>query len=356
MNVATRPNLRLVACLVGAMLLAPASASAEGRVIRVTTATAQTDRVEEIEWAVGIIETRSSVQVAAEVAGQVRRILVDEGQGVARGAVLAEIDAAEYRLDRASEEAELRRLGALLQQQQRETERARRLVADKLISQDQLDNAEAELAALREQLAGADVRVAATERRLQETRLVAPVTGEVSTRNIDVGDYVQVGAVAFDLIDVRNLRVRLPFPEYRAPQLRKDLIVRLTSAAAGDEAVTARITDIRPSVTPSSRSLTVIVDFDNPGSWRPGASVRAEVVLNARENALLIPQVAVVRRPAGDVVYVIEDGVASARVVRRGERRGKLVEVASGLAQGEIVAVDGAGFLTDGTSVEVAER
>ena len=330
-------------------------AMGQGRVIRVTTTTAQRGAVERTEWAVGIIETRSSVQVAAEVAGQVRRVLADEGQGVEAGAMLAEIDTAEYRFNKAGQEAELRRLDALLRQQERELARARQLYAERLIAQEQLDSAQSELEALREQLAGARASVSESQRRLAATQLRAPVAGEVAQRNIDVGDYVQTGTIVFELLNMEKLRVRLPFPEYRAPELSRGQVVRLRSAAAGDQAVTAEITDIRPGVTSASRSVTVIVDFTNPGRWRPGASVRAEVVLGVRENSLLLPQVSVVRRPGGDVVYVVEDGVARERRVERGERRGRMIEVLAGLQGGEQVVVDGAGFLTDGTAVDVAE-
>jgi RND family efflux transporter MFP subunit len=338
-----------------ALSLTAVPAAGQGRVIRVTATVAERADVEQTEWAVGIIETRTSAQVAAEVPGEVVRVFVDEGQGVEAGAVLAEVDNAQYRLDQAGEEAELRRLQTLVAKQERERDRARQLYAEKLIAQDQVDNIESDLAALREQLAGADARVRGTARRLSKTRLVAPVKAEVATRNVDVGDYVQTGTVAFDLIDMQNLRVNLPFPEYRAPQLAQGQIVRLQSAAAGDEIVTATITDIRPGVTPSSRAVTVIVDFENPGNWRPGASVRADVVLAVRKDALLVPQVAVVRRPAGDVVYVIRDGIAYQQQVQRGERRGRMVEIVAGLGGGELVAVDGAGFLADATRVDLAE-
>jgi RND family efflux transporter MFP subunit len=352
-------RLRLMAAPRVAVLLALGGllaglAQGQGRVIRVTTTTAERGAVEQTEWAVGIIETRSSVQVAAEVAGQVRAVLADEGQGVETGAILAEIDTAEYRFSKAGEEAEVRRLESLLRQQERDLARARQLYAERLIAQEQLDSTQSELDALREQLAGARTRVSESQRRLSETQLRAPVTGEVAQRNIDVGDYVQTGTIVFELLDMENLRVRLPFPEYRAPDLRKGQVVRLRSAAAGDQTVTAEITDIRPGVTTASRSVTVIVDFTNPGRWRPGASVRAELVLGVRENSLLLPQVSVVRRPGGDVVYVVEGGVARERRVERGERRGRMIEVLSGLDGGEQVVVDGAGFLTDGTSVDVA--
>lgn len=335
-------------------LLVGSSVLAQGRAIRITTAEVTRASVEEVEWAVGLIETRTSSQVASEVAGEVVNVLVDEGQGVAAGAVLAEIDSSEYQLERDRGQAEVRRLDALLRKQERELERARKLYEQNLVAEDELDGIDAELDALRQQLAGAQAQLSSTDRRLTKTRLVAPADSEVATRNIDVGDYVQTGTVAFDLIDMKNLRVRLPFPEYRAPQLRKGLPVRLTSAAAGDSVVNAAVSDIRPSVNPSSRSLTVIVDFENPGGWRPGASVRADLILSTRENALLVPQVSVVRRPAGDVVYAIDDGVAREIVVERGQRRERMVEILTGMTGDEIIAADGAGFLADGAAVSIA--
>lgn len=344
-------GFRIAIC--GIALLGCVAASAQSRSIRVTTALPTRATVEETEWSVGLIETRTSAQLAAEVAGEVVQVFVDEGQGVAAGAALAEIDSSEYQLDRNREQAEVRRLAALVRKQERELERARKLYAENLIAEDELDGLASELDALREQGVGARVQVESTDRRLGKTRLVAPVDSQVAARNVDVGDYVQPGTVLFDLIDMRNLRVRLPFPEYRAPQLATGLPVRLTSAAAGDSVVEARVTEIRPTVNPSSRSLTVIIDFENPGGWRPGASVRADVILSKRENSLLVPQVAVVRRPAGDVVYAIRDGVAYEQIVQRGDRRDRMVEIVAGLTGDERIAVDGAGFLADGATVDV---
>jgi len=347
-----------IALLAGTVLVTAGAlngAHAQGRVIRITTTAAESTMVEETEWSVGIIESRRSPQVAAEVSGEVVRVLVDEGQGVAAGATLAIIDSGEYRLKKAEDVAEVGRLSALLGKQQNELQRARELFSENLIAEEELDGLVADLEALKRQLEGAEARVADSERRLGKTRLVAPVASEIVTRHIDAGDYVQTGAIAFDLIDMENLRVRLPFPEYLAPKLQKGLTVRLRSAAAGEKIVTTDITDIRPSVNPANRSLTVIIDFDNPGNWRPGASVRAEVVLEQRADAVMVPQVAIVRRPAGDVVYVISDGIAEERPVRRGLRNGAQVEIIEGLAGGEQVAVDGAGFLTHGSAVDVVE-
>ncbi|MCZ6517808.1 MAG: efflux RND transporter periplasmic adaptor subunit [Gammaproteobacteria bacterium] len=342
-------------CLSALVSLAPEFAAAQGRTVRVTTTGVERRSVEETEWAVGIIESRSSPQMAAQVAGEIIQVLVDEGSSVSAGQLLAVINNEEYQLEHAENEAGLRRLAALMRNQELELERSQKLYADNLVAQFEVDGMEAQLEAITQELEGAKARVSESQRRLRETRLTAAVKGEIAERHIDVGDYVQTGTIVFDLIDTANLRVRLPFPEYRAPKLAKGLNVRLSSIAAGNEAVHTTITEVRPSVNPANRSLTVVIDFPNPGSWRPGASVRAEVVLEVREDAIMVPQISVVRRPAGDVVYVINAGMAEERLIERGLRNGNLVEVRAGLTGGERIAVDGAGFLTNGARVTEVE-
>lgn len=351
---ATRAALPAIGALALLLTHAVSVMAAEGRVIRITTAAAQRTAVEQTEWAVGVIESRVSAQVAAEVAGKVVKVLADEGQGVEAGQALVEIEPRQYQYSQDADQAEVGRLSALLRNKQQELDRARKLVAERLIAAEQVDAIEADLDALKQQLAGARANVAESERRLDKTRVTAPVKAEIAERLVDVGDFVQAGTVVFDVVDIEHLRVKLPFPEYRAPELAVGQDVRLSSAAAGAEVVKTRISEVRPSVNPANRSITVIVDFDNPGRWRPGASVRAEVVLAVRKDAVTVPQVAVVRRPVGDVAYVIKDGKAEERPVRRGLRSGTMVEILDGLEPGEIVAVDGAGFLTQGVRVDVA--
>lgn len=311
--------------------------------------------VEQIETAVGIIESRRSPQISAQVAGEIIAVLVDEGQAVEAGAVLARIDAEQYRIAKLASESETRRLEALYAQKEREVARSRRLHADKLIAEDQLESIEGDFAALTEQVVGSRTQVDDSQRRLAETQLVAPVRAEIAARHVDVGDYLQTGAVAFDLIDVENLRIRLPLPEYRAPLLRPGLTVRLRSPVSDGPPVVTTITEIRPGVNPANRSVSLIVDFVNPGDWRPGASVRAEVVLATRANVVIVPQVSVVRRPVGDVVYVLDGQRVVEQLVERGQRSGRSVEIRAGLSGDEVIVVDGAGFLTDGSEVSIVE-
>ena len=120
--------------------------------------------------------------------------------------------------------------------------------------------------------------------------------------------------------------------------------------------VESPITKIRPMINSGNKSIEVIVDFVNPGIFKPGASFIAEVVIERHDNAVIVPNRSVVMRPAGEVVYVIKDNKATQQIVRTGERLGNEIEIFSGLEKGSIIAFDGAGFLTDGASVDIKEK
>jgi RND family efflux transporter MFP subunit len=146
----------------------------------------------------------------------------------------------------------------------------------------------------------------------------------------------------------------LPFPERVADSLVPGQSVRLR-VNSGNQAVNATISELRPMIGTNSRAVEAIVELDNPGTWRPGNSVSATVVLSTRTGQALVPALSVVQRPAGSVVYVLDGDTARQRVVEIGVRTNGDVEVRDGLAEGERVVVDGAGFLTDGTRVEVQD-
>ena len=120
--------------------------------------------------------------------------------------------------------------------------------------------------------------------------------------------------------------------------------------------IEARIDEIKPTVGANNRALDAIVKFRGDGNvFRGGGTVNARVIIQRRENALMVPEHSVVLRPAGKVVYAVQDGVARQRIVETGLRQEGLQEVTQGLQAGETIVVDGAGFLTDGAVVTLAK-
>ena len=317
-----------------------------------TTAVSSIDLTEE-ESVMGMIYSRASPSLAAEVSGRVIEILADIGDEVDKGQVLAKIDPEKYTLQFAQSKAEMARLSALLINQELDLKRAEQLFKDSLVSEEMIDRTRAEYNALKEQINAAEAQLNNSKRLIEETEIKAPIKSKVSAKNIDVGDFVQTGVIVFELVDTENLRVALSFPEYQNLKLKKGLSVYLTTPTSIDQLIETTIKDIKPDINANSRSITAIVDFENPGSWVPGASTQATIILSTVKNALVLPQLSVVRRSNGNVVYLLNENTVLERSVNIGLEKNGLIQITSGLRKGDIVALDGAGFLTNGSVINI---
>ncbi|MEX0960599.1 MAG: efflux RND transporter periplasmic adaptor subunit [Burkholderiales bacterium] len=350
----------LVAVGCGQDAKAPAE-SAEPRTTLVTTTTAQRMDFEVIERTVGSVESPIDPTVTAEVSGRVRQVLARAGDAVRSGQLLAVIDAADLKLARQGAAAEVARIEALLVNQNAILERNRQLVESNFISQTALDESIAQQRALAEQLAAAKSQLARVESDIAKTRVSAPLDARIDLPLVSEGDYVQPGTPMFELVSTQVLNIYLPFPETIAPRLKIGLPVTISSPVAEGDPIEARIDELKPGVVAGSRAVNAIVRMRGSLDWRPGASVDGAVKIDVRRNAVVAPEQSVILRPAGKVVYVIEGGRAMQRVVETGYKREGLIEIVSGLDGDETIAVDGAGFLTDGAAVsiqasETAER
>ncbi|MFP4147181.1 MAG: efflux RND transporter periplasmic adaptor subunit [Halorhodospira sp.] len=303
--------------------------------------------------AVGSLESRSQPLITAEVGGVIEKIHHDEGDPVDRGDLLAEIESEDYRDDRDQAAAEVAGMTARVGVQERDLRRARELHADNHISEDELDNVEAELESRQAELDAALAQLRRAKRALERTRIRAAIDGQIDARNISEGDYVRAGDAAFELVDTQRLRARLSVSEALIPRLVEGSELVLRNRSADQEETTVTVSDLRPTIERTTRSLQVLADFENPDGWRPGASIKGELVLDQRE-AIVVPTQSVVRRPAGETVFVLGEGDerVEARTVELGARQADRVEIRSGLEPGDRVIVDGARFLSDGATVQ----
>jgi membrane fusion protein, multidrug efflux system len=328
------------------------SASKARAAVLITTTAVKPQPLEVYEQVIGSVENVIDPTVGAEVAGRVTRVIGFTGKKVTRGELIAEIDAVDFQIQSRADRAEIGRLTSLLEQQERVVERQQKLVGQGFISKNAVDDAIAQRNALREQLLAARARADATGRSMTKSRIVAPIDGEIETQIVAVGDYVKVGDPLFKLVGMQELRAHLLLPEAAATRIKPGLKVMLSPPAAPDKLLAAQIDEIKPTVGANNRALDAIVKFRGEANlFRGGGTVNARIVTERREGALMVPEQSVVLRPAGKVVYVIQEGVARQRIVETGLRQDGLQEVTNGLAAGDQVAVDGAGFLTDGAAV-----
>ena len=318
-----------------------------------TTTTAQTAPFDVLDETDGTLESLQDPKIGAEVAGRVEKVLVTAGTRVSRGQALALLDNTDAKIQSQGDAAEVARTEALLAQQERLVERQTQLVKKGFISSNAAEDAIAQRNALREQLASNRARLDASHRQQTKAQVLAPIDGVIDAQLVSAGDYVKVGDAMFQLVSNRNLRAHLPFPESAQSRLKTGQSVRLTSPLNPNKVINGTISDIRPMVTEGSRSLDVLVNVDNDGTLRAGGSVNAAVLIAAKAQALTVPEQSVVLRPAGKVVYAIEANRAKQRLVEVGAKRGGRIEILSGLQGGENIALDGAGFLTDGAAVQI---
>jgi RND family efflux transporter MFP subunit len=321
----------------------------------VSVAAAAERPVEVLERSVGRLDAPGTPAVAAETAGRVESVNVDAGYTVQAGDLLAQLDDEVQRNTQRAAAANAERLEALLDNQQRTVARIQDLVGRNLAAESALDDASSQLAALKAQLDEARARLDDAERNLRQIRILSPVSGVVQARRVSVGDFVSIGQPLFEIVVADRLQAIAPFPETIGNSLRVGQKAYVAPVRAPEDSIDAAITELRPRIGAGSRSVDAILEFANPGAWRAGGSVTVAVVVDARERSVTVPPESIVRRPAGTIVYVAEEGTARQRVVELGVQTETWVEVLQGLEAGERVVTSGAGFLTDGAAIEARQ-
>ena len=336
-----------------------ATESADGQrlVATIPVSTHVVERVDVPLWleSVGRVKSLVAPVLAAEVSGRVVTIEVDAGDRVSKGQLLISIDTTTVQLEMKSAQADIQRLQALIANEKVRLRRLQKLSSDNLVSESQLDDTLANVDVFQAELESARARLAIVNDNLSKARVASPVDGDVQQRFVSEGDFVERGDPLFEIAECSRLQAWLPFPETLAERIYRGQKVILNSPAAPSQTVEGEITELQPNIGSGSRAVVVIVDFDNPGSWKPEATVTAEVLVGTRAGALVTPRLSVVRRPSGNVVYVIDGDAVRARSVEVAERVDEYVVITAGLSGGERVVTDGAAFLTDGARIRVVE-
>lgn len=347
------PVLLLSAC--GGEDSTEADALANGKTVLISTQQAETRDLPIWLETVGQVHSLSAPTLAAEVEGRITTVTADTGDIIEVGQVLAETDTSTLLLQQQAAKASLERLEVHIANGKRRVDRLEKLSAKNLSSQTQLDDATEQLQAYQADLKAAVAQLAIVEDSLTKSRIIAPVSGVVQRRFITPGDFVRRGQALFEITRPDKLQAWLPYPETVALKIRIGQTAKIYSPLTPGAFAPGVITDLQPTIGDGSRAVMAIVDLENHGDLRPGATLAGLVLVDTRKQAVMVSNISIVRRPAGQLVYVINGDKAEARLVETGHSEGGLIEIVNGLDGGETIAVDGAAFLTDGASVKVAE-
>jgi len=293
---------------------------------------------------VGTLVAIRGAELATEVPGTVETIHFENGAAVEAGDAIITLNSAPDR-------AQLAELQAAAELARLELERARRLVAQRNISESELD----QRSSLLEQ---ARARVAAQQARIEQKTLRAPYAGRLGIRRFNVGDYVQAGDTVIALQALDSLYVNFSLPEQYSQQVAAGMLVQARLEALDGRIFEGTVTAISPVVDPNTRNFTLQATLPNPEELlRPGMFARLVLPIGIELERVVVPQTAIAYRPYGDSVYVIteQDGAlrVSQRFVTLGPVRGDLVAVEEGLDPGERVATSGLLKLDGGMPVNV---
>jgi multidrug efflux pump subunit AcrA (membrane-fusion protein) len=373
----------------------PAQGKTDGSAVAATevqVAPAREVRLDRTIDVSGALAAEQQSVLSMKIPGRLAVLNVDLGSAVSAGQPLASIEPTDFNLRVAQADAALKqasaRLGladgdedaiepektaivrqakAVLDEAELTLKRVRTFVDRGLSSRAELDSAEAayKVADGRYQDAIEEVRnrqALVAQRRselelareqLAATVLRAPFDGRILDRTAALGQYVPAGTPVMTIVRVDPLRLRVDVPEREAGSVRLNQEVRVT--VEGDPAVyTGRIARLSPAISTDNRTLLVEAEIrNNPARLRPGAFVRAAIVVESGRTAVLVPTSSIVSFAGVDKVFVVEQGRATERRVQLGRTDADAVEIAKGMQAGEQVIVK-PGNLVTGAPVRVS--
>ncbi|MBT3918606.1 MAG: efflux RND transporter periplasmic adaptor subunit [Nitrosomonadales bacterium] len=321
------------------------------RTINITTTPVQIFNFKDQESAIGTIEGLMDPTIRSEIASSIKKIYTQAGSTLKKGDLIAQLDDLDYRYQLELAEAELSQLKIRLSGQNKTYQRNSELVNENFISPNALDEIINQKNETEELIKISEARAKIAKYRLSKTKIYSPIQGKVEKQIASIGDFLKIGDPIVQIMNNDRLRAHVPFPEKFAIKLKPGLPIELKSPIVGEKII-VKIAELKPQLIADSLAIDVIADIVNQPNWQAGGSVRGTVVFKEVNN-LSVPEISIILRPVGQVVYVIKNDKAFERVVHTGITQNGITEITSGLELNEIVAVDGAAYLTDEAKINV---
>ncbi len=317
-----------------------AARQAAAPVVEISNATTM-QVVERVE-AVGTARANESLVIAAKQTGNIARINFQEGQSVRGGAVLIELESRERAADTEGARAEIQQARAVADEIRQQLDRTRALRATGNAPEARVDQLESQLRAAEGRIRQNESRLRAADARFDEFRITAPFDGRVGLRQVSLGALVQPGTAITTLDDVRTIKVEFSVPEQFLGQLRQGLSVSALTPAYPGREFKGEVTAIDTRIDPATRAARLNASFDNAdGSLRPGMFLTISLAIATRENAVIVPEDALVAEGARQFLFVVVDGKAIRKEVKLGMRMQGRVEIAEGITPTDTLVVRG---------------
>ncbi len=290
--------------------------------------------------ATGTLVANQQVAISPEYGGKIAKINFQDGETVQAGHLL-------FELDTTSVAAAYQSALADLKYKQQQYNRDKILYERHALARQTLDQAESQLAI---QLA----TVKSTADRLSKMSLTAPFAGQLTDRQVDVGQYVNIGKVLVQLVDIHSVKVSFQVPAEIMAHLILGQSVEVHSNAYPQHMFAGRVTYIAPVIDEATRTIKVEATIDNAAHLlKPGLFVNVAQIVGEKNKVITLPLEALVSSIDGDYVYRVLDNKAVKTLVKVGDRDAKRAEILKGLKTNDIVVTAGQLRLNDGMKVKI---
>jgi membrane fusion protein (multidrug efflux system) len=286
------------------------------------------------------LEAEADAEIIAKVGGEVRRILVEEGDRVKAGQLLAVLDDRQLRLEAAQTRAALAKA-------ERDFNRQVELHEKGLVSAGAFESLKYDLD---NQRAANDL----ASLNLSYSEIRAPFAGIVSTRHVKLGEELAVGSKVFRVTDPTPLKAAVYVPERELARLKTGQAASISVDALAGRSFPAVVKLVSPTVDAATATFKVTLEVNDPkGDLKPGMFSRVGIVFERRSETLTIPRIALLDTDGTSNVFVVASGKAEQRAIKTGLSSAGKVEVTDGLTGTEQVVVVGQNGLKDGNPVRV---
>jgi RND family efflux transporter MFP subunit len=306
----------------------------------------------------GTIEARQKINIMPDVGGRIAKIYVNEGDRVAKDQLLAEMDTAAIVLQLKQAEAARSVARANLANAQTNLERMDRLAKEKAVSDQQHEQVKLGYDAAAAQLAQAEASVNLAEHSLDVSIMKAPFGGIIASKNAEVGDVINpmMGSMSatsgvLTLVDFSRVKIAVDISGTDIRRIHKGQVALLESPTLPGQTFKGAVSVVNLAADPGTKKFRIEVAVDNPDlALRPGTFGEVIIEVSTHEDALAIPQKAILDNK---YVFIAQGGKAVKREVTLGLQNTTLVEVASGLVEGDLVIAEGNFGLEDGAPLEI---
>lgn len=310
----------------------------------------------------GLIEAWNKINIMPEIGGKIDRIYVEEGDRVKKGQLIAELDTRAIRLQLEQAKAGLAVAEANQKDAKRNLERMERLKSENAVSEQQYEQVRLAFEAAEAQLQQAKAAANLANHNLEVSIMRAPFSGVVASRNADVGDVINPMMGGFSptsgvatLMDFLRVKIDIEVSSQDIARIEKGQTALLRVDTFPDRIFSGRVSIVNLAADPSTKKFGVRIVMNNPGlELRPNTFGEISLEVSSHEDALVVPQKAVLENKY--VFIALDDNTAARKEVLLGLQNTDMVEVTSGINEGDLVVVEGNYGLEDGAKIEIIEE